>query len=94
MPGCKPTKKVSIVRSGCVVDEIHSEFKPVVYGHLATNEFATKKSDFLVAMWWRVDNNNSATTDTVYLLGMVTSASNQNISLSILIDTLRRTSDI
>ena len=63
MLGCKPTKQVSIVRSGCVVGEIHSEFKPVVYGHLAT-----KKSDFFVAMWWRVDNNNSATTDTVYLL--------------------------
>ena len=55
MLGCKPTKQVSIVRSGCVVGQIHSEFKPVVYGHLATNEIATKKSDFLVAMWWRVD---------------------------------------
>ena len=48
--GGKATKQVSIVRSGCVVGQIRSEVKPVVNGHLAT-----KKSDFLVAMWWRVD---------------------------------------
>ena len=44
MLGCKPTKQVSIVRSGCVVGQIHSEFKPVVYGHLATNVVVSRLS--------------------------------------------------
>ena len=54
-----------------------------VYGHLATNEIATKKSTL-----------NSAIIYTVYVPGIVTSSSNQNISLSILIATLRRTSNL
>ena len=39
-------------------------------------------------------HNNFATIDTVYLPGIVTSSSSPNKSLSILIDTLRRTSHL
>ena len=39
-------------------------------------------------------DNNSAIIDTVYLPGIVTSSSSLNISLQILIDTLRRTSHL
>ena len=39
-------------------------------------------------------HNNSAIIDTVYLPGIVTSSSSPNISFSILIDTLRRTSHL
>ena len=53
-----------------------------VYGHLST-----KKS-------YSPPHNNSATIDTVYLPGIVSSSSSPNKSLSILIDTLRRTSHL
>ena len=55
-----------------------------VHGHLATNYIATKKST----------RNLIITVDTVYLPGIVTSASSPNISLSILVDTLHRTSGL
>ena len=53
----------------------------MVYGHLAT-----KESSYFLPL------NNSAIIDTVYLPGVVTSSSSSNISLSLFIDTLHRTS--